>query len=87
MAVSPEVLNDSKMSYTPAADIARLADEGQTILVGPVGYNIEMTFPAAELVDHYRENTGSLAVINAVSMSIPASEIDNQLGIRPPTIC
>ena len=84
MAVSHEVLNDSKMSYTPAADIARLADEGQTILVGPVGYNIEMTFPAAELVDHYRENTGSLAVINAVSMSIPATEIDNELGIRPP---
>lgn len=84
MAVSPEVLNDSKMSYTPSSTISRLAADGKTILVGPVGYNIEMTYPATELVNHYRANTGSLAVINAVKMSIPASTIDNQLGIRPP---
>lgn len=84
MAVSPEVLNDSKMSYTPSSTISRLAADGKTILVGPVGYNIEMTYPATELVNHYRANTSSLAVINAVKMSIPASTIDNQLGIRPP---
>lgn len=84
MVVSPEVLNDSKMAYTPSADISKMAADGKAILVGPVGYNIEMTYPGVELVNHYRANTGSLAVLNAVKMSIPAAPIENQLGIRPP---
>lgn len=85
MAVTPEVVNNSDMSLTVSKELTSLADAGETVIVAPVGYDVEMTFPADNLLDYYRSHSGNLAVVNSLTLSIPATAIPNDFGIEPPT--
>lgn len=84
MAVTPEVVNNSDMSYTVSPALEQLVADGRTIIVAPVGYDIDITFPANELLEYYRENSGRLAVVNSLIFSIPAKTISSQFSIQPP---
>lgn len=85
MAVTPEVVNNSDMSLDIAPELQTLASSGRNIIVAPVGYDVEFEFPARAIIDHYRSRTGDLAVVNALSFSIPARLVTNTLGIVQPT--
>ena len=59
--------------------------QGQSLIVAPAGLEVEMTFPLLDIIDYYREKSGRLAVVNNLTLSIPATNISNTYGIRPPS--
>lgn len=84
MAVTPEVYTNNNISYTMSSELSSLANSGKSILVGPVGYDVEFIFPAREILSRYQEQAGELAIVNSLSFTLPASEIENDYGISPP---
>lgn len=52
--------------------------------MAPAGYDVELTFPAEEIIRKYREQTDRFSVVNTLDLEIPASEIANDYGINPP---
>ena len=84
MGVTPEVISNNNITYQMSSDLQSMAQEGETILVGPTGYDVEFTFPARDILDKYYSQSGSLAVINGLNFSIPAKDISNDYGLLPP---
>lgn len=84
MAVTPEVVTNNILSLKPASDITSRVANGEAILTAPAGYDVEMRFPAAEIIKAYKDQAGQLAVINTLTMSIPVEGITNSYDISAP---
>lgn len=84
LGVTPEVLTNNNIHYEMSPSLKERADRGETILVGPVGYDVEFTFPAREILKRYTEQAGPLAIVNSLSFSLPAEDISNDYGLTPP---
>ncbi|MDE6556458.1 MAG: DUF4270 domain-containing protein [Duncaniella sp.] len=84
MGVTPEVITNNDISYTMASSLEERARNGEAILVGPIGYDVEFEFPAKEIIRRYREQAGELAIVNSLSLDIPAVDITNDYGLMPP---
>lgn len=84
LAVTPEILTNNNMHFEAASEITQRAAAGEPILVAPTGYDVELTFPARDIVSRYRAEKSDLAVINTLNFSIPVTEIANDYGITPP---
>ncbi len=84
-AVTPEVILNNMIKYTPDEKLQARIDAGENIMVAPVGYDIEIKFPIDEVINKYQENAGKLSVINNLSLDLPAIAIENDYDINPPT--
>ena len=84
MAVTPEIISNNNLTYKMSESLSKKASDGETILVGPIGYDIEFTFPAREIIRRYKEQSNQLSVVNALSLSIPVETIENDYGLNPP---
>ncbi len=84
LGVTPEVYTNNNIRYTMSPKLRAMADAGETILVGPTGYDVEFTFPAREILARYQSGSGPLAVVNSLSFKLPVEEIENDYGITPP---
>lgn len=84
MAVTPEIITNNNINFMISEALEQRADDGETILVGPTGYDVEFTFPAREILQKYQAQSGPLAVVNALNFSIPAKDISNDYGLNPP---
>lgn len=85
LAVTPEVVTNNIIKFEMSNDIKAMVDTGENILVAPVGYDVEIEFPLLDVLNKYREQAGGLSVINTLTFSIPAEEVENDYGIEPPT--
>jgi hypothetical protein len=65
-------------------DLLRRVDQGENLIVAPAGLEVEMTFPLLDIIDRYRSKAGQLAIVNDLTLSIPASTISNDYSIKPP---
>lgn len=83
-AVTPEVISNNNINFTIDPSLQAEIDGGANIIVAPVGRDIELTFPIADVIDYYLANRGPLSVVNTLSMEIPAETITNDYGIEPP---
>lgn len=83
-AVTPEIITNNNISVDISDNIRSMTQNGDAVIVAPAGMDVELTFPAREIVASYRENSGTLAVINSLTFSIPAEKIANEYGIAPP---
>lgn len=83
-AVTPEIVLNNHLDYTISNELQTRIDDGEQIIVAPVGRDIEIKFPIEELIDYYNSNSGSLAVVNTLTFEIPAEAIKNDYGIDPP---
>jgi len=84
MAVTPEVITNNNIHFEMSDALEDRADDGETILVGPTGYDVEFTFPTREILQRYQSQSGPLAVVNALNFTIPAKDISNDYGLKPP---
>lgn len=83
-AVTPEVITNNIISFTPDQILDNRLAAGEDIIVAPVGRDIEIKFPIEEVIRTYQEKSGQLAVINSLSLDLPVSAIENSYGIAPP---
>lgn len=81
--VSPEVLSSNNISYVPSQNIVNKNREnnGEIVITTPGGYIGEFTFPAAELLERYREKEEHLSTVNDLYLYIPAAPFDPESGI------
>lgn len=84
-SATPEVLSNNNIDYAMAPQLNELVAQGQQLIVAPAGLEVEMEFPLCDLLDFYHANSGRLSVINNLTLSIPAVNISNTYGIRPPS--
>lgn len=84
MGVTPEVLTNNNISYEISPTLSAQANSGESILVGPLGYDVEFTFPAREILSRYQQQAGELAIVNSLTFSLPATAISNDYDIAPP---
>ncbi len=82
--ISPEVLSSNNMTLRPAPEIQSRVASGEAVIQSPGGYNVELYFPAREIVDRYRSAEFNLAVVNSLSFNLPIRQITNEYDIKPP---
>ncbi len=83
-AVTPEIVINNNFSYEIDSTLQQRIDNGEPIVVAPVGRDVEFEFPLNDVIRFYNENRGTLSVINTLSLTIPVEEITNDYGIAPP---
>lgn len=84
MLVTPEVVSNSNLSYRMAPKLEELHNEGKDLLVAPAGYEMELSFPAKEIVETYRADGKGISVLNSLSMDIPVDTIENNAAVSAP---
>lgn len=84
-ATKPEVVTDNLIDYKMSESLKKRIDNGDNIIVAPAGRDIEITFPALDVVKAYRERAGKVAVLNSLTFKIPVNAIENDYEIAPPT--
>lgn len=84
MLVTPEVVSNSNLSYNMSPELEMLHNDGKDLLVAPAGYEMELTFPAKQIIDSYRAEGKGISVLNSLSMEIPVDTIDNNGGVSAP---
>lgn len=82
--VQPEVITNNIISYNMAPELRKRLDKGENLIVAPAGRDVEMTFPALDVIKSYKEKAGKLSVINTLTMKIPVESIKNDYNINPP---
>lgn len=85
MAVTPEVVSNNIINMKISSSLTDRIDAGEPLIVAPAAYDVEMTFPARDIINKYRANAGEMSVVNTLTMSIPVENISNNYGIKPPT--
>lgn len=84
LAVSPEIITNNNITYAMADELTAMSQNGENIIVAPIGMDVELTFPTREIINSYNANQGELSVINSLSFEIPAEKITNDYNITPP---
>lgn len=84
-AVTPEIVTNNDISLRLAPSITDRMSQGQSLIVAPAGTEVELTFPAPELINTYKTGTASaLGIVNNLALSIPVEEITNNSNIGAP---
>lgn len=83
-AVTPEIILNNILRFEMSSDLERMIADGEKIIVAPVGKDVELDFPIEKVIDYYNAHSGSLAVVNTLSLKLPAEVIENNYGIVPP---
>lgn len=83
-AVTPEIITNNNVSMQVAPEISKRVDEGEAIVMAPVGMEVKMRFPAPEIIAAYRSNNNPVKVLNSLTFSLPGEPIKNDFDILPP---
>lgn len=81
---APEVIGSSLFRFKPSDSLKAIAESGRNIITAPLGYTIDITFPAEELLSQYWAAEHNLSVINNLTMTLPAAAVNNSYGLLPP---
>ena len=85
MAVTPEVVYNNNILLNAAPSVLSMIDNGDAIVMGPAGYEVQANFPIQEIIDRFNaDSKDALSVINSLTLEIPVSEITNKYDIAPP---
>lgn len=82
--VTPEIVTNNNITYTGASELTAMANAGDAIISAPAGLDVDIIFPAADIMSRYRNNKGTLSVINDLTFTVPVNLIENEYGIAPP---
>ncbi|MDE7426176.1 MAG: DUF4270 domain-containing protein [Muribaculaceae bacterium] len=83
-AVTPEVINNNYITYSPAEDVVRRIAAGEHIMVAPAGYDIHIDFPGREVVSRFRAAAADYSVVNNLSLRIPVERLFTSGPVVPP---
>ncbi|MEZ3577099.1 MAG: DUF4270 domain-containing protein [Muribaculaceae bacterium] len=82
MLVTPEVISNNDLTYRMDAGLEAKLAAGEDILVAPAGTETEFVFPIKDIIASYKKQSGSQAVVNGLTMSIPVDSLVS--GVTPP---
>lgn len=82
--VSPEIITNNNIRYEMSQELDNRFQDGQNMLVAPIGLDMEVEFPINDILDSYIAGAGKLAVVNSLKLTLPIEEIENDYNITPP---
>lgn len=82
--VTPEVAVNNNIKYSPAPELQQMIADGSQVLAAPAGYEVELKFPALDVINSYNKYANDIRVLNTLSLTIPADSIANDNAIGPP---
>ena len=86
MGGTAEVLSNNNMRLRVAQSVKDMIADGNMIVQSPAGYELQIRFPIQEIIDRFRSGgNNNIAVVNDLTFQIPASNVTNSYGIKPPT--
>lgn len=83
-AVTPEVVVNNNIRYAVAPELEAMVASGDKVLAAPAGYEMEMRFPAPELIASYNRYSDKIRVLNTLTFTLAVEEITNDNNIAPP---
>lgn len=84
-AVTPEIITNNDISLAIAPEVRKRVDKGDAILLAPAGLDVELKFPAREIIDSYKRGTANaLGIVNKLSFTLPVESIENKYDIGAP---
>lgn len=83
-SVSPEIITNNNINYQMSQALQDRRDAGETLLVAPIGLDVEIDFPINDILNDYQQGAGKLSVVNSLTFTLPVEEIENNYGITPP---
>ena len=84
-AVTPEIISNNSIKLNIEKSVRDMIANGEQILLTPAGTSLKLRFPTPEILASYRAGIDKgIGVINSLSLSIPAEEIENEYNIAPP---
>lgn len=84
-ASTPEVITNNNLSLSVDQSVKEMVANGEAIVMGPSGYEVEVKFPIQDIINTYKANTADgLAIINSLQLTIPVEQISNEYSIAPP---
>lgn len=84
-AVTPEIISNNNMRLNKAESIDSDIEQGQTLIVAPVGTDAEVVFPGREIISKYRESIKKgLGVINSLSMTLQVNKVTDDANVSVP---
>lgn len=86
VAATPEVITNNNLRLSVANSVKEMVNNGEAIVMGPSGYEVNVKFPIQDIINTYKANTADgLSIINSLELTIPAEEISNEYKIAPPS--
>ena len=83
-ATTPEVISNNNIHISLAQSLKDAAANGEAIIAAPCGMDVQLDFPALDIIQNYRKNVTNLGIVNSLTMEIPAATIQNKYDIAPP---
>lgn len=80
-ASQPEVLSSNIIKYEASDYLKNLVESGKPIITTPGGYQVNITFPAQDIIDKYNRDLYKISVVSQLSFEIPASAIKNDFNL------
>lgn len=85
-ASTPEVITNNNLRLTVAESVKQMVNNGEAIVMGPSGYEVNVKFPIQDIINTYKANSADgLALINSLELTLPVEEISNEYKIAPPS--
>ena len=85
LTVTPEIITNNDITLQVASTVKEKIAQGQSVLLAPAGYEVEIRFPAPEIIATFRGGTEyGLGVVNTLSFEIPLELIENKYDIGAP---
>lgn len=85
LSVAPEVITNNNIKFEMSNELTSKIDNGEALIVAPTGTEVEIIFPTLNIISTYMKDAPELSLLNTLTFSIPAEEIENSYGIEPPT--
>lgn len=83
-AVTPEIITNNNIHLSISDDIRAKVAQGENIVLAPAGLEVQIKFPAREIIDRYKSGNSAVRVLNSVNFSIPGESIENDYNISAP---
>lgn len=83
-AVAPEVVVNNNIHFDISPELRRMVADGDQVVAGPAGLEMDIRFPAPEIIASYNRYADQTRVLNTLTFKLPADSIANDYAIGPP---
>lgn len=83
-AVAPEVVVNNNIRFDIAPELRQMVADGDQVVAGPAGLEMDIRFPAPEIIASYNRYADQTRVLNTLTFKLPADSIANDFAIGPP---
>lgn len=84
MLVTPEVISNNDLRYEMSPMLKNKLLAGDNMIIAPVGTEMEFEFPLKDVINAYNNQGGNRAVLNNLTLAIPADTIQGIQNVSVP---